>query len=179
MWKRIAIVVLVLAALSTAGVRAQKPAGATAPPVVVLDTVKGVIEFELFPQDAPKSVDHILALVTKDFYRGLRFHWVTPGIIQVGDPQTRNMQLIDQWGRKGSGDPVGVTEFSKRSFVRGSVGLGFINDAKLADSQFFITKADSTNLNGKYTMIGRVTKGMDVVDKIEVEDILKTASVKK
>ena len=178
MWKRIAVVVLALAAVGTAGMYAQKPAPPAAAPVIVLETAKGIIEIELQPQDAPKSVEHILALVRRDFYRGQRFYYVTPGVIQAGDPQTRNLMLRPQWGKKGSGKTIGLAEFTKKSFLRGTVGLAYIDDPKTADSQFFIVKGDLSNQNGKYTMIGHINKGMDVVDKIELDDVLKVVTVK-
>jgi len=163
--------------------QAKAPAAPAAPattnPIVVLETIKGDVEFELYPQDAPKSVDHILKLVRRDFYRGLRFHWVQPGIVQFGDPTTRNMTLRENWGKGSSGNPIGVSEVGKKSFTRGSIGLQyFFGDPKEADSQIFICKGDSPNLNGKYTLIGKVVKGMDVVDKLEVPDMLKVAYVK-
>ena len=125
-------------------------------------------------------VEHLLALVNKHFYRGLRFHWVQPGLIQVGDPQSRDMTKRNTWGTGGSGNPVGVAEISKHPFVRGAVGLAPRPDAdpKTADSQFFIAKAASPMLNGKDAYIGHVTKGMNVVDKIELADILKDIRLK-
>jgi cyclophilin family peptidyl-prolyl cis-trans isomerase len=149
-------------------------------PVIVIETAKGAIEIELFPQDAPKSVDHILGLVRKDFFRGQRFYWVQPSVIQFGDPQTRNLALRPKWGQRGSGVRIGVGEFPKRSFVRGMVGLSHLSDedAKYSDCQIFITKTASPILDGKYTMIGRVLKGMDVADKIETDDLIKVVSVK-
>src|SRR3954451_7260927 len=102
---------------------AAKPAGDVQPtpgagPVIVVETSKGVFEFETYPDDAPKTVDNILALTKKGFYNGQRFHRVVPGfVIQAGDPQTRDMTKRDQWGRgmgAGSGKPVGVAEFSKK-----------------------------------------------------------------
>lgn len=179
--KRTIGMALALAMAVGAAAFAQSRSSAPAPagPVIVLETAKGLVEIELFPQDAPKSVDHILKLVRRDFYRGLRFHWVTAGIIQIGDPLTRNMAQQESWGKGGSGQSIGVSEVSKRSFDRGSVGLQFFfNDPKEADSQFFITKVPSPNLNGKYTMIGKVVKGMDVIDKVAVTDMLKRAYVK-
>ncbi|MBI2833281.1 MAG: peptidylprolyl isomerase, partial [Acidobacteria bacterium] len=72
-------------------------------PVLVIDTAKGTIEFETYPEEAPKTVEHIVGLVKKGFYNGQRFHRVVPGfVIQVGDPQTRDMTKRDMWGR-GSG----------------------------------------------------------------------------
>ena len=165
--------------LVTSGLRAQsKPAAGPAGPVLVLTVAQGAAEIELYPKDAPKSVEHILALIKRDFYRGQRFHWVLPGVVQVGDPQSRNMYLQSSWGLKGSGEPIGVAEFSKRTFDRGAVGLAHQGDAKQADSQFFICRTASPNLDGKYTMIGHVIKGMDVVDKIGMADILKTLTLK-
>jgi cyclophilin family peptidyl-prolyl cis-trans isomerase len=171
-----------LTALATTDLVAQKkPAAPPSPagPVIVLETVKGTIEIELYEKDAPKSVAHILDLVRRNFYRGLRFHWVQAGIIQVGDPASRDMTKQDSWGKGGSGQPIGVAEISKRPWVRGTVGLAYLfNDPKQADSQFFINRAANPGLAGKYTMIGQVIKGMDVVDKIERADVLKLAYVK-
>jgi cyclophilin family peptidyl-prolyl cis-trans isomerase len=160
--------------------RAQsKPANGTAGPVLLLGVEQGTVEIELYPKDAPKSVEHILALVKRNFYRGLRFHWVLPGVVQVGDPQSRNMYLQKSWGTLGSGDPIRVAEVGKRPFVRGTVGLAHKGDAAMADSQIFILRSASPNLDGKYTMIGHVIKGMDVVDKIQMADILKTLALKQ
>jgi peptidylprolyl isomerase len=176
---RALVVGLGLTTLWMSGVLAQvtPPVGQGAP-VLVLETAKGTIEIELSPTDAPKSVAHILALVRRGFYRGLRFHWVQPSVIQVGDPQTRSMTTQSHWGLGDSGTAIGVAELNKRSFDRGTVGLAHRGEPKEADSQVFIIRSASPNLNGKYAMIGRVTKGMDVADKIEMADILKLAYVK-
>lgn len=149
-------------------------------PVIVIETGKGAIEIELFAQEAPKSVEHILDLVRHNFFRGQRFYWVQPSVIQFGDPQTRYLTLRPKWGQKGSGVRIGVGEFPKRSFVRGMVGLSHLRDedAKYSDCQIFITKTISNNLDGKYTMIGKVLKGMDVADKIETDDLIKVVSIK-
>src|SRR3954468_20659243 len=78
------------------------PTGQTSPgagPVIVLETAKGNIEIETYPEEAPKTVEQIVALVKKNFYNGLRFHRAEAGIVQIGDPQTRNMLMKDYWGR--------------------------------------------------------------------------------
>ena len=162
-----------------------KPAAAPAGPTLVITTAKGVVEIEMFPADAPKSVARILELVKRSFYRGQRFHWVQPGVVQVGDVQSRDMTKRTDWGRGGSGPlnrlmPIGVAEISKRVFDRGTVGYAYQNGQKPtdADSQIFILRGANPALNGKYAAIGRVTKGMAVVDKIEVEDQIKDAVVK-
>jgi cyclophilin family peptidyl-prolyl cis-trans isomerase len=177
---RRAILAVVGLVTAVAGLAAQsKGAPPPAGPVVVIDTAKGAIEVELYQQEAPKSVEHFLTLVRRDFYRGQRFHWVQPGIVQVGDPRTRNMAVQDSWGKGGSGQAIGVAEISKRPWDRGTVGLAyFYSDPKEADSQFFINKAPNPALAGKYTMLGHVVKGMDVVDKLERADMLKTVTVK-
>ena len=66
------------------------------------------------PGRAPKSVEHILALVKRSFYRGQRFHRVTASLVQFGDPQSRNMSRQDYWGTGNSGTPIGVFELSKK-----------------------------------------------------------------
>jgi cyclophilin family peptidyl-prolyl cis-trans isomerase len=95
------------------------------------------------------------------------------------------MSKMQKWGTGGSGAnfalrPIGIAEMSKRPFARGLVGLAYITGSKpeTADCQFFIVKGATPALNGKYAIIGRVTKGMAVADKIERLDILKMVTVK-
>jgi len=157
----------------------QKSPGAG--PIVVLETAKGTIEFETYPEEAPKTVARILELVNKNFYNGLRFHRADPNfVIQVGDPVTRDVSRQSWWGRQGSGKPIGVAEITKkRRNGVGAVGMGHTGTAKDADSQFYITMRVAPELDGKYTVFGKVIKGMDVVKKIQIGDILKRAYVKK
>jgi cyclophilin family peptidyl-prolyl cis-trans isomerase len=158
----------------------QKSPGAG--PVILLETVKGPIEFETYPEEAPKSVGRIVELVKKNFYNGQRFHRVEPKFVaQIGDPQSRNMQLIEWWGRSGFGKPIGVAEITKkRRHVRGAVAMGYAgSDPRQADSQFYITLADRRDLDGRYTVFGRVISGLAVVDKLQKGDILRKASVKE
>jgi len=158
---------------------AAKPAGP--PPVIVLETAKGTIEIETFPEDAPKTVEHIVALVKKNFYNGHRFHRTEENfLVQVGDPQSRDMSREAWWGRgPGSGNPIGVAEITKkRRHGPGTVAMAHVGDPKLADSQFYIIIQPRPGLDGKYTIFGRVTTGLDVVKKLERADILKKASVK-
>jgi len=177
-------VTLVLAALVAGGaLRAARGDQAATPTTLVLDTVKGVIEIELLPSDAPKSVEHIVNLVRKNCYRGQRFHWVQEGVVQFGDPQTRDFTKKDAWGRGGcspAGASVGVAETSKRAFARGTVGLAYRDTQKpeAADSQLFILRIANPNLNGKYAIIGRVSKGLDVLDKIVADDRIKNVTVR-
>jgi cyclophilin family peptidyl-prolyl cis-trans isomerase len=157
------------------------PAKAGPAPTLVLDTAKGPIEIETFPEDAPKTVQHIVALVKKNFYNGMRFHRAEENfLVQVGDPQSRDMSREAWWGRGGgSGSSIGVAEITKRRHAPGTVAMAHVGDPKFADSQFYIIIQPRPGLDGKYTIFGRVTTGMDVVKKLEKADILKKASVKE
>jgi peptidyl-prolyl cis-trans isomerase B (cyclophilin B) len=173
----------------TAGQKpAEKPAtppaaAATSPgagPVIVVETEKGTFEFETYPNEAPKTVAHIVGLVNKRFYNGQRVHRVVPGfVIQMGDPASRDMTKKEEWGRGGSGTPIGAAEFSKtRTHVLGAVAMAHAGDASKADSQFYVTLAPTPRLDGQYTVFGKVISGMDVVQKIAVGDRIIRASVK-
>jgi cyclophilin family peptidyl-prolyl cis-trans isomerase len=191
-----AFIALAVTAALVSGLAAQgRPGGSTAPvakagqpspgagPIVVVETVKGTFEFETYPDEAPKSVAHILALVKRNFYNGLRIHRVEPKfVVQWGDTRTRDMTKRDQWGRTGGGGSnrsIGVAEFSKkRLHVRGAVGLAHAGDPARADSQIYVTLAARTALDGKYTVIGKVISGMEVVDKLEVTDVVRRMTIK-
>lgn len=180
MW-RLAILAMVGVACVMSGVHAQAPAVPSGTgQIVVLETVKGIIEFETYPDTAPRAVAHVLALVQKRFYAGLRFHRVVPNfVIQIGDPTTRDFTKRENWGSYSSGTPVGVSELSKtRRHVAGTVSLAHLGDASTVDSQFFICLTAQPQLDGKHPIIGRVISGMDVARKIVVTDRLVRASVR-
>ena len=182
----LAVAVLGLLSSTYATSPSAQGGGTAAPgPVVVLTTVKGDIEIELLVAEAPKSAARILELAKTGFYRGLLFHWVRPGVAQVGDPFTRDMTKRELWGTGGSGPkqsvrPIGVAELTKRKFERGIVGLAYRSGEKpeQADSQIFILTAPNPSLNGKYVAVGRVIKGMAVADKIARDDMVKTVAVR-
>ena len=162
--------------LPSVGARQKEPATG---PQLVVETVKGTVEIRLFAADAPKSVAHVLALVKRGFYRGLRVHRVTPTLAQFGDPLTRDMSRKAAWGSGGSGNPIGLAEISKRhSHQRGTVALAHGGSPTMADSQLYIMKVASPGLDGKHTIVGQVTSGMAVVDKLAVPDIIKQISIK-
>ena len=174
-----------------AAAQTAKPAKPAAPAttspgagqVVVLDTSKGTIEFETYPNEAPKTVAHILGLVKRGFYNGIRVHRVVPNfVVQFGDPQTRDMTKKEMWGRgpaAGSGKPIGAGEMNpKRTHVLGAVAMAHAGDPARADSQMYITLAPVPRLDGDYTVFGKVISGMDVVQKLQMLDVIKKASVK-
>jgi len=179
--KRMVMVAMAMAmVLAVASPAAEQARGAAAAnPVLVLETSRGTIQIELLRGDAPKTVDYIIALVKKHFYRGLRFHRVERTLVQIGDPNSRNVTRRNLWGQTGTTPTVGVLETSKRaSHLRGAVGLAHAGTAKNASSQFYIMKAASPGLDGDFTVFGRVTSGMAVVDALKFEDVLKQATIK-
>ena len=178
--KRLAAVMFVVMTGALVALAAQQKSPG-AGPVIVLETVKGTIEFETYPEEAPKTVARIRELVTKGFYNGQRFHRADPGfVVQIGDPVSRDMSRMDWWGRQGSGKAIGVSEITKkRKNGVGAVGMGHSGDPKLADSQFYITRRIAPELDGKYTVFGKVVKGQDVVNKIQKGDVVKRTYVKE
>lgn len=179
--KTVLAAILCVITLSLVGAAAQQKSPG-AGPVIVLETVKGTIEFETYPEEAPKTVARIVDLVKKNFYNGLRFHRAEPNfVIQVGDPVSRDMSRRSWWGRQGSGKPIGVAEITKkRRHVVGAVSMAYPGSDKAeADSQFFIMRRNAPEMDGKYTVFGKVLNGMDVVNKIQVGDILKRAYLKE
>jgi len=124
---------------------------------------------ELRPDLAPKTVAHFKELVKRGFYDGLKFHRVIPGFMaQTGDPLGT--------GAGGSGQNV-PAEFSQAHFIRGTVGLARANDPDSGDSQFFICFQPAPFLDGKYTIFGQVTKGMEFVDQIKMGDPKQNGAV--
>ncbi|MEO8679807.1 MAG: peptidylprolyl isomerase [Vicinamibacterales bacterium] len=150
-------------------------------PVIVVETEKGTFEFETYPNEAPKTVAHIIALVNKKFYNGLRFHRVVPNfVIQAGDPMTRDMSKEKEWGHYGSGKPVGAVELSPlRKHVKGAVAMAHAGDAGKADAQFYVCLTAQPRLDGEYVVFGRVISGMDVLPKIEVRDRIIRVTVRE
>ena len=130
---------------------------------MVITTKDGEIDVVLRPDLAPNHVKQIEALAKKGFYDGIVFHRVIDGFMaQTGDPTGTGMG--------GSDMPDLKAEFSEEPFKRGTVGMARAQSPDSANSQFFIMLHDYSSLNGQYTVVGEVTKGMDVVDKIKKGD---------
>jgi cyclophilin family peptidyl-prolyl cis-trans isomerase len=152
-------------------------------PIIVVEmATKGTFQFETYPNEAPKSVEHIIALVKRRFYDGMRIHRQIPGFIaQFGDPNSRDMSKKDLWGMGSSFNPVGVGESNpKRTHVTGAVAMAYPGkDPRQADSQMYIMLAPRHSLDGDYTVIGQVISGMDVVRKLVVPDVIRRVTVKE
>jgi cyclophilin family peptidyl-prolyl cis-trans isomerase/HEAT repeat protein len=134
-----------------------------------IDTRRGSIEVLLYGDDAPNAVESILYLAKKGFFKGLTFHRVVPAfVIQGGCPRG------DGWGDAGY---FLKNEINLHRYGRGTVGMAD-SGKDTAGSQFFITHTPQPHLNGRYTIIGKVTKGMDVVDSIEEGDTFDITVIK-
>jgi peptidylprolyl isomerase len=161
-------------ALAIAGLAASAAAADDADPqnTMIMETKNGKIVIRLRPDLAPKHVAQIKALVARKFYDGIVFHRVIEGFMaQTGDPKGT--------GEGGSDLPNIPAEFTKTSFKRGTLGMARTSEPDSANSQFFICLADASFLDGKYTVFGEVTSGMDVVDKIKKGDPNNNGSVAK
>jgi len=138
-------------------------------PIVTIEMEDAsIIKLELYPEIAPNTVRNFVSLVNSGFYNGLIFHRVMPGfMIQGGDPEGT--------GNGGPGYSI-AGEFSENGFKnelkhgRGVISMARTDEPNTAGSQFFIVVADSANnsasLDGKYASFGKVTKGMEIADKI-------------
>jgi cyclophilin family peptidyl-prolyl cis-trans isomerase len=153
-------------------------------PVIVVDTAKGSFEFETYPNDAPKTVAHVVDLVRRGFYDGQRVHRAVPGfVVQWGDPRSRDVARKADWGRgpdASSGKPLGASEMPKKRLnTRGAVALAHPGIPAQADSQIYVTLADRPELNGRYTVFGHVTSGDEVPPRLERGDLIRRMYVKE
>jgi len=163
MIRRLAILATIFAALFSAvpAVAQQLPANLDKANAIVIDTTKGRIIIKLRTDIAPQHAERIKQLAREGYYNNVPFHRVIEGFMaQTGDGKNFN-------GTGGSKYPNLAAEFSNVPFKRGIVGMARAASNDSANSQFFIMFAEGASLNGKYTVIGEVVSGMDVVDKIK------------
>jgi peptidyl-prolyl cis-trans isomerase B (cyclophilin B) len=131
----------------------------------VIKTKFGDITLKFFPEVAPNHVKNFIDLAKSGFYNGTIFHRVVPGfVIQGGDPNTKSPDR-SKHGMGGPGHNV-KAEFSNLPHKRGTLSMARSGHPDSAGSQFFICAAPAAFLDGKYTVFGEVTNGMEVVDKI-------------
>ena len=140
----------------------------------------GIIEITLLPDLAPLHVERIKALANDGSYDGVVFHRVIDGFmaqtgdIQFGNNKAFNPELV---GRGGSSLPNLPSEFSDLPFVKGTVGMARSQDPNSANSQFFIMFKPAPHLNNNYTVFGRVSSGMEILNNIKKGDLKKNGAV--
>lgn len=141
----------------------------------------GIIKVELYPDIAPITVDNFVKLANEGFYDGLIFHRVISGFMIQGGGFTADMVQKQADAIKGEFNENGIENSLKHT--RGVLSMARTNDKNSASSQFFIMHEDAPHLDGKYAAFGKVTDGMDVVDKIAqtktVSDVPETPQVIK
>lgn len=142
--------------------------------VATIKTPKGNIVAELYPKDAPQSVNNFVFLARDGFYNGLTFHRVEPGfVIQGGDPVGN--------GTGGSG--YNIPPEIKAKHTLGALAMarrgGPAQTTPSSGSQFYITLAPQPGLDGQYTVFGQVTQGMDVAQKIAVGDKIESVTIQE
>jgi peptidylprolyl isomerase len=155
------LAVAAMLAATVPAVTQPRPAASDPQNTILIDTRHGRITVRLRPDLAPRHAERIKLLAREKFYDNVPFHRVmTDFMAQTGDGQNRN-------GTGGSKHGPLQAEFSSVPFTRGIVGMASTNQPNSANSQFFIMLGEAPFLNGKYTVIGEVTQGMDAVDKIK------------
>jgi cyclophilin family peptidyl-prolyl cis-trans isomerase len=146
------------------------PALATGLQIEVSGEANGTITIDLLEDVAPGHVERITTLAEQGAYDGVVFHRVIEGFMaQTGDVEFGKLEGGDmsRAGMGASDMPDLEAEFSDEPFERGVVGMARSQNPDSGNSQFFIMFAPATHLNGQYTVVGRVTDGMEVVDAIK------------
>ena len=144
----------------------------TGTPHLILELESGEVDIELLPELAPKHVERVVTLTEQGAYDGVVFHRVIDGFMaQTGDVafgKTRAEGFdLSRAGMGGSDLPDVEAEFNSESFQRGVLGAARSQDPNSFNSQFFITTADASFLDGQYTVFGKVVSGMEFVDGLE------------
>ena len=161
------------AALSLGAALAAAPAFAqSGVPHLILTLEDGVVDIELLPGVAPKHVERVVALTEAGEYDGVVFHRVIDGFMaQTGDVANGDSDdaayNLAMAGTGGSDLPDVEAEFNSESFGRGVLGAARSQDPNSFNSQFFITTADASFLDGQYTVFGKVVSGMEAIDALE------------
>lgn len=174
---------------TTSGAPSATPSAPTAAsgPEVTITTSKGEIVVTLDAEKAPVTAGNFIKLVKAGFYDGLLVHRVEPGfVVQAGDPVTKGMtpdalQDAVAVGAVGGGGPGWSIPLEKTGLLhdRGVIAMARTNDPDSAGSQFYITLDAAHHLDGAYAVFGAVTRGMDVVDRLQVGDAIVSATVTK
>jgi peptidyl-prolyl cis-trans isomerase B (cyclophilin B) len=161
-----ALLTLAAPAAAAPGPAESPAAAAPAALEAVVTTDAGEFVIRLLPEIAPKQVAHFVKTARAGGYDHTSFHRIIPnGIIQGGDPNTKDPRRAALYGKGGLG--LVKAEFSDRPFVRGSVGAARRpSSVDSAGSQFFICLSAQPSLKGQYTLFGEVVAGLDAIDRI-------------
>lgn len=152
----------------------------------VMETSKGTIVLEFYPQDAPNTVASFIELAESGYYNGIKFHRVVPNFVaQAGDPATRDKSSADVAANPtafGSGGPgwTQKAEFNSRSHETGTLAMARTQyDVDSAGSQFYICLSPQPRLDGQYTVFGKVTEGMNVVQSLVQGDEIESVTIRR
>ncbi len=138
----------------------------------VIETTMGTIELEFYPADAPKTVENFLKLAEKKYFDGIIFHRISKGfVIQGGDPTGTGAGGKSIWGKEFDDELNPNTPSYKEGYKKGVVAMAN-RGPNTNTSQFFIMLRDNTGLPKNYTIFGKVSKGLDVVDAIGQVEII-------
>ena len=149
--------------------------------VVIFHVIDGDLVIELFPEDAPQTVENFLDLAETGFYNNTLFHRIIEGfMIQGGDPNTKDTSTGagSTWGRGGPGYSI-PAEFNSLNHDRGIVSMARSTHPDSGGSQFFIVHQDSHSLDGKYTVFGRIItqESFDTLDKIATRQTIPDSDI--
>lgn len=134
---------------------------------VVMETDVGRMVLDLYEDDTPTTVNSFVWLTLHHYYDGIAFHRVVEGfVVQGGDPNTLKADS-SLWGQGGAGYEFGLEIRKKYKYdAKGVLGMARTQDPNSNGSQFYITLAPTANLDGQYTIFGKVIEGLDVLDKV-------------
>src|SRR5262249_54987128 len=134
-----------------------------------IKTVRGTIEIQLLPGDAPHTVANFVTLARKGYYDRTHFHRIVPNfVIQDGDPTGTG------WG--GPGYAIRC-EYNRRRYDTGAVGMA-LSGKDTGGSQYFITQSPQPHLDGRYTIFGHVTRGLELLDDFRLDDEIQKVTVR-
>lgn len=151
---------------------AKTKAKAKTNPIATVVTNKGTIVIELYPKNAPITVENFIKLIKKKFYNGLTYHrYVADFVIQGGDPEGT--------GRGGPGYTIQDEHRNGLTHEKGTVAMARTQMPNSAGSQYFINLKYNSFLDNNYTVFGKVIKGMDVVMQLREGDVMKKVTVKE
>jgi cyclophilin family peptidyl-prolyl cis-trans isomerase len=133
----------------------------------VIETDVGRMVLDLFEDDTPTTINSFVWLARHHYYDGIAFHRVVEGfVVQGGDPNTLKPDNR-LWGQGGPGYQFGLEIRKNLNFnTKGIIGMARTQDPNSNGSQFYITLAPTTSLNGQYTVFGKVIEGINVLDKV-------------